>query len=108
MALGILFLLFAGMSILAIMGAVLLFWVKNKKASDVILVLMTAYSIVIAFLGADAEPTNFVIQQILHWVVAFVAVVGTGIRFTTKKQSVISKVLVTVSVLAGICGTFLM
>nr|WP_302599093.1 hypothetical protein [uncultured Cellulosilyticum sp.] len=108
MALGALFLVFAGMSILAIIGTVLLFWVKNKNAVDVIMVLMTAYSLVIAYLGASGEPTNFVMQQIMHWIIGLVAIIGTGLRFTTNKQSIISKVLVAISVLAGIYTTFLM
>lgn len=108
MALGALFLTFAGMSILAIIGTVLLFWMKNKNALDVIMVVMTAYSLVIAYLGASAEPTNFVMQQVMHWVIGFVAIIGASMRFTTKKQSMISKILVAGSTLAGIYTLFLM
>lgn len=108
MALGILFLVFAGMSIFAIIGTVLLFWVKNKNALDVIMVLMTAYSLVISYLGANAEPTNFVMQQIMHWVIGLIAIVGTGLRFITNKQSILSKMLVAISTLGGIYALFLM
>lgn len=102
MALGFLFLLFVGMSILAIVGIVLLFVVKKNNTSDVLLVLMTAYSMSIAYLNATAQPTNFVGTQILAWVVGLIAVIGTGIRFFTKKQLLISKILVCGSVILGI------
>lgn len=108
MALGTLFLVFAGMTMAAIVGIVLLFWIKDKNISDIVLVLLTAYSLIIAYLGAGGEPINFVMQQVIHWLIGFVAVIGTGTRFITKKQSVLSKVLVSVSVIAGIYYTFLM
>lgn len=108
MALGSLFIVFVVMTVLAIISTVLLFKVKSSNVSDVILVLMTAYSILLAYLGANAEPTNFVVQQVIHWVIGFVAVAGTGVRFVTKKQSMISKVLVTLSVIGGLYTLFLM
>lgn len=67
-----------------------------------LLVLMTAYSISIAFLNAVSLPMNFVSSQILAWVVGLVAVIGTGIRFITKKQLIVSKILVVGSVALGI------
>ncbi|MBE5962764.1 MAG: hypothetical protein E7256_15535 [Lachnospiraceae bacterium] len=108
MALGLLFVLFVVMIVLGIISTVLLFKVKNSNTSDVILVLMTAYSLLIAYLGANAEPTNFVVQQVMHWVIGFVAVAGTGVRFVTKKQSMLSKILVTISVAGGLYTLFLM
>ncbi|MBS5983475.1 MAG: hypothetical protein KIC67_12765 [Clostridium butyricum] len=102
MALGFLFLLFVGMSILAIVGIVLLFVVKKNNTNDVLLVLMTAYSMSIAFLNATAQPTNFVGTQILAWVVGFVAIIGTAITLLTRKHLLISKILVSGSVILGI------
>lgn len=108
MALGAIVILFGVMSLAAIIGTILLFWIKNKNASDVVLVLLTAYSLLIAYVGASGEPTNFIIQQVIHWLIGFVAVIGTGTRFITNKQSIISKVLVSVSVIGGIFDIFLM
>ncbi|MDU4751687.1 MAG: hypothetical protein E6X86_11765 [Clostridium butyricum] len=102
MALGFLFLLFVGMSILAIVGIVLLFVVKKNNTNYVLLVLMTAYSMSIAFLNATAQPTNFVGTQILAWVVGLVAIIGTAITLLTRKHLLISKILVSGSVILGI------
>ncbi|WP_455792736.1 hypothetical protein [Clostridium butyricum] len=102
MALGFLFLLFVGMSILAIIGIVLLFVVKKNNTNNVLLVLMTAYSMSIAFLNATAQPTNFVGTQILAWVVGLVAIIGTAITLLTRKHLLISKILVSGSVILGI------
>lgn len=102
MALGFLFLLFVGMSILTIVGIVLLFVVKKNNTSDVLLVLMTAYSMSIAYLNATSQPINFIGPQVFAWVVGSIAVIGTGIRFFTKKQLLISKILVSGSVVLGI------
>ncbi|MGG7147509.1 hypothetical protein ACQPVA_11955 [Clostridium butyricum] len=102
MALGFLFLLFVGMSILAIVGIVLLFVVKKNNTNNVLLVLMTAYSMSIAFLNATAQPTNFVGTQILAWVVGLVAIIGTAITLLTRKHLLISKILISGSVILGI------
>lgn len=102
MALGFLFLLFVGMSILAIVGIVLLFVVKKNNTNNVLLVLMTAYSMSIAFLNATAQPTNFVGTQILAWVVGLVAIIGTAITLLTRKHLLISKILISGSVIIGI------
>lgn len=108
MALGLLFLLFVVMMIIALLGTTLLFLTKNKNINDVILVTMTAYSLVIAYLGAMGQPSNFVAQQLLCWGIGLVAVVGTGLRFALKKQLLISKVLVILSILSGLFSTFLL
>ncbi|WP_455804234.1 hypothetical protein [Clostridium butyricum] len=90
------------MSILAIIGIVLLFVVKKNNTNNVLLVLMTAYSMSIAFLNATAQPTNFVGTQILAWVVGLVAIIGTAITLLTRKHLLISKILVSGSVILGI------
>ena len=102
MALGYLFLWFVIMGVLAIVGTALLFLIKNNKVVDVLLVLMTTYSMSIAFLNAMAQPSNFLGSQILAWLIGFIAVIGSGIRFFTKKQLTVSKILVAGSVGAGI------
>ncbi|MDC9320638.1 hypothetical protein PSL46_17850, partial [Clostridioides difficile] len=91
-----------GMSILAIVGIVLLFVVKKNNTNYVLLVLITAYSMSIAFLNATAQPTNFVGTQILAWVVGLVAIIGTAITLLTRKHLLISKILVSGSVILGI------
>ena len=102
MALGILFLWFVGMSVLAIVGTVLLFTIKKSNTVDVILVLMTAYSMLIAYMNATAQSVDLIGAQVFAWIVGLMAVVGTGIRFFTKKQLLISKLLIAGSVIAGI------
>ena len=107
MAIGILFLMFVVMGIISIVGSVLLFILKGEKANNILLVLMTAYSIIIAFISSTAQPSNYVSQQIISWIIAFVAVAGTAYKFITKKQSVISNLMVAASVLGGIGYLFL-
>lgn len=107
MALGYLFLLFAVMGILAIVGTVLLFWVRKNNITDILLVLMTAYSMTIAYMNATAQPMNYVGAQIFAWMIGLVAVVGTGIRYFTKKQLLISRLFVAGSVIAGIYFLYL-
>ncbi|WP_330681130.1 hypothetical protein [Clostridioides difficile] len=79
-----------------------MFVVKKNNTNYVLLVLITAYSMSIAFLNATAQPTNFVGTQILAWVVGLVAIIGTAITLLTRKHLLISKILVSGSVILGI------
>lgn len=106
MALGLLSLLFVLMAFLGIAGTASLLLVKSKKINDVILILMTVYSLVIAYLGASSQPSNFVTQQIVCWVIGVIAIIGTALRFITKKQLLLSKLLVILSVLGGLYCLF--
>lgn len=108
MVIGILFLMFVAMGLIALFGSALLFLVRKEKTNDIILILMTAYSLIISYLSAGAQPVNYVSEQIVCWLIGFVAVIGAGIRFGTGKQSVFSKILVIVSVLAGVAKLFLL
>lgn len=106
MALGFLFLTFVIMSVLALIGTVLLFVIKKSNANDVVLVLMAAYSMTIAYLNATAQPTNFVGAQILAWVIGLVAVAAVAGRFICKKQMQVFRILVAGSVIVGMYGLY--
>jgi hypothetical protein len=106
MALGVLFLMCVGINLLGILGSIALFLVKKRKASDILMALMTLLSLFVAYLGATGEPSNFIFQRILHWVIGLIAVLGIGVRLKMQKPSVYSKVLVVVSVLGGIYYAF--
>lgn len=106
MALGYLALLFAGMGILAIVGTILLFVVKSKHASDIVMVLMAFYALVIAYINATAQPSNFIAKQVVCWIIGLVAVAGASMRFFKKEPALLSKALVAASVIGGIAYMF--
>ncbi len=107
MTIGIYFLLFAAMGAAAVIGSVLLFLIRQEKANDVILVLMTAYSLVIALISATALPYNYTFRQAVCWIIGLTAVAGAGIYLGTKKKAVWGQAVVAVSVLAGMANLFL-
>ena len=106
MALGYLMLLFVGMSIVSIVGTVLLFVLKGKHASDITMVAMTFYALVIAYLNATAQPINFITQQVITWLIGLIAVVGCILYFAKKSSVPLAKGLVAISVAAGIAYLF--
>lgn len=106
MALGFLFLAFIIMSVLALVGTVLLFLVKKQRTNDIILVIMAAYSMTIAYMNATAQPINFVGPQIFAWVVGLVAIGAVAFRFITKKPTQLARILVAASVVIGMYGLY--
>ncbi len=107
MTIGIYFLLCAVMGIAAVIGSALLFFVRNKRASEVLLVLMTAYSLLIALIAATSLPQNATIRQAVCWIIGLVGVIGAGIYFAEKKNGILGQALVAASVLTGMANLFL-
>lgn len=107
MALGYLTLLFISMSIISIVGTVLLFVLKGNHASNITIVAMTLNACIIAYLNATAQPSNFIAQQVISWLIGLIAVVGCILYFTKKSSVPLAKGLVVISVAAGIAYLFL-
>ncbi len=102
MALGYLVLAFIISGVLAIIGTILLLIIKKKRPVDILMVLMTAFSILTAYLNATSQPSNFIAEQITAWLIGLIAVGGLGLRFVKKEQILLSKLLVIGSTIVGV------
>lgn len=99
---GILFVWFTIMSIVALAGVILLFVTKDEAWNTVWMLLMTMYSFVISFLSATSMPSNYVGARILAWSISLLAIAGVVLRFVFKKQLFISKLLISCAVVIGV------
>ena len=106
MALGYLFLGFIGMSTLALAGIIALFILKEGTVYNTILILLTVFSLLIAFLSANAQPINFTTARIIVWAIGLVSIVGLGMHFISKKPLIASRLLISASVVLGIYKLF--
>jgi len=108
--LGLLMIVFAGMSAVAVIAIILLFFMKDEKKKKWIVYIMAALGMYIAWANAQSSPLpQFLGEAILGWVIGLLGVVGLLLQVCgkTKKQLLAAKILVVVSVVAGILELFL-
>ena len=106
MALASLFITFMVLGISVISCTLVLLLTKNPKLSDIMLIVLTVLSLVVAYMSATAQPVNFVKEQILAWIIGFVALVGLALRYMKKEQVPTSKLLVAASAISGVLYLF--
>ncbi|MDO4481851.1 MAG: hypothetical protein Q4C14_03870 [Bacillota bacterium] len=106
--LGALLVLFAGMSVMGIIGAFTLFLVKNAKAQKIIFYIMAVYGMIIAWMNADSLPENFIGEQLIAWGLGLPAAAAVVIALCSRSEKafVLAKILAVVSVLGGMLDLF--
>ncbi|MCW1928370.1 hypothetical protein [Bhargavaea beijingensis] len=93
--------LFGLLVIAAIAGQYLLY--KNKgKTSTLIFVFNGLLGILLSWLIFTSLPANYDGQRLLSLVWGIIALIGLGMKFFSRKNEQISKLLLTISVIGGI------
>ena len=110
MALGVLLILFVGMSVISVLGLIIMYLVKNESIKKVVFHGMAVWGMIIAVISATSLPQNDTIQQVIAWMIGFLSVAGIIVHVRAKdhKQKVIAYSLVSVSVIAGMAKLFLL
>ena len=103
MALGILMIGFVVMSVISILGLLLMFLVKNRKTTEKVLYFMAGWGMIIAVLGASAQPSNYVIQQLVSWILGFLGIAGVLVykKAGNRWMTLIAYLLIILSVVGG-------
>ena len=103
MALGILMIGFVVMSVISILGLLLMFLVKNRKTKEKVLYFMAGWGMIIAVLGASAQPSNYVIQQLASWILGFLGIAGVLVykKAGNRWMTLIAYLLIILSVVGG-------
>lgn len=108
MAIGIMSVLFVGMSVFSVLGLLLMYLLKNEKAKAVCFYCMSVWGMAIAAISATSLPSNFTAAQIAAWAIGFLSVIGLLIHIRAKSDSQLNAayILTTISVIAGILNLF--
>lgn len=109
MALGILLIMFIGMSVISILGLLLMYLIKNERAKTAVFYCMSVWGMAVAAISATSLPSNFTAEQLVAWGLGFLSVIGLIVhtKTGTKNLRLASYILVTISVIAGIAKLFL-
>lgn len=72
-ALGSLLILFVGISLVTVITLLLNIVIKDEGKQKVVFYFTVAWSMVIAWLNAGAQPSNFIAQQVTAWAIGGIA-----------------------------------
>jgi len=108
--LGLLVIVFAAMSVMAVIAIILLFLMKDEKKKKWVVYAMAVLGMYIAWANAQSSPLpDYLGEAVLGWAIGALGVVGLLLQVCgkSKKQLLAAKILVVVSVVAGILELFL-
>lgn len=72
-ALGAILILFIGISLITVITLLLNIVIKDEGRQKLVFYFTAAWSMVIAWLNAGAQPSNFIAQQVTAWAIGGVA-----------------------------------
>ena len=109
MVLGILMMLFIGMSVISILAITMMYLLKNEKAKKGMFYFTAVWGMAIAVLSYTALPQNFGGEQVAVWIIGFLSVAGiiVHIKSKTKAQYLTAYTLAALSVVIGMIKLFI-
>lgn len=108
MAIGILFLLFIGMSVVSILGIAAMFLLRAPEKRSAALYTMAVWAMIIGALGASSEPSGDIAGQAVRWAIGGAAAVAALVymKAGTQGQKKAAAVSVALAVILGIGKLF--
>ncbi len=107
--LGALVITFVVMSVVSVAGVILLYLVKNEKVQKGFFYFLSIWGMIIAYCNVLSTPEYMTGSILLAWGLGALSVAALLIQLCLKKEKafLIAKILVTVSVVAGMIDCFL-
>lgn len=108
-ALGMLVITFVVMSVISVIGVILVYLVKNEKVKKGIFYFLAVWGMVIAWCNVQSIPPMWTGEILLAWALGGLSVIALLIQLCLKKENrfAIARILVTVSVVAGMIDCFM-
>lgn len=107
MALAYLSMIYVALGILAIIFQVLLYKGIKSKNSHFVFMANVLLSLVLAFIAYSSLPSNFTMQRVIAVITGLIAISAIGIRLKTKENFIISKLMLTISIIAGLIQIYI-
>lgn len=108
-ALSLLVIAFIVMTVVSVIGVVLLYLIKNEKVKKGIFYFLVVWGLVITYCGVRSTPLYMADQVLITCIWGVLAVVALLIQLCMKKENRfnIARILVTISVVAGMIDCFM-
>ena len=107
--LGVMLIVFVAMAVVTVLAIVLLFALKDEKKKKYIVYFMALLAMYIAWANAQSSPMpQYLGQALLGWGIGALGAAGLVLQICgkTDRQLLTAKILVAVSVVAGIAELF--
>ena len=88
--------------ILAILGIAGMFFVKNDKLKNMIMILMVVLCLIVGTLSFISFPSNYILKRVIAIIIAIVPLVLLPLLYNKKMNIIIYKLMLTLSTLVGI------
>lgn len=107
--LGALVVTFFAMSIISIISLVLLYLLKNEKVKKGLLYFLSVWGVIIAYCGVLSTPPYMFSEILITLAIGGMAIGALLVQLLSKKENKfkIARILVTVSVVAGMIDCFM-
>jgi len=108
-SLALLVITFMVMSLVSVVGVILLYAVKNEKFKKGMFYFLAIWGMIIAYCGVLSTPEYMLGEIIISWMLGGLSAVALLIQLCMKneKRFQIARILVTISVAAGLVNCFL-
>lgn len=108
-SLALLVITFMVMSLISVVGVILLYAVKNEKFKKGIFYFLAIWGMIIAYCSVLSTPGYMLGAVIISWLLGGLSVVALLIQLCMKneKRFQIARILVTISVVAGMIDCFM-
>lgn len=107
--LGALVIAFIVMTVVSVIGVVLLHLSKNEKLQKGFFYFLAIWGMIITYCSVRSTPGYMMGEILVSWAIGALSVVALLIQLCSKKENrfKIAKILVTISVVAGMIDCFL-
>ena len=108
-ALSLLVIAFAVMTVVSVIGVALLYLIKNEKVKKGIFYFLVVFGLIIAYCGVRSTPMYMAGQVLVTCMWGSLAAIALLVQLCLKKENSfnIARILVTVSVVAGMIDCFM-
>lgn len=110
MALGLLLILFIGMSVISGLGVLFLYLIKDGQKKKRVFYLLSIWGMIIAGISATSLPSNYIGSQLISWGIGLLSVIGLVVHLKAQSQLQYKTayLLTTVSVVLGMLKLFIL
>ena len=108
MALGLLAIIFIVLGALSLLFQILLYKGNdNTKNYSLIFMLNVFLGVVLSFLVYSSLPSNFIGEKIIAAALGLLAIFAIGVRVKIEKHSMVSKTMLTISIIGGLIQLYI-
>ena len=106
MALGYLFILFALITIISILGIVFLYYSKKEKTKNILFYSLNLWLVLISYINITSLPSNYLLQKAFVLLLGLSSITSIFIKVKSKNKAQIPYHIVSIATITSIIYLF--